>query len=59
MYDMLMAESAGGFKVSSDMFSGLTSTISDNAGIIVPVGLGIMAIIVSIKLVPKILNKFF
>lgn len=59
MYGMLMAESAGGFKVSSDMFTGLTSTISDNAGIIVPVGLGIMAIIVSIKLVPKILNKFF
>lgn len=58
MYGMLMAESAGGFKVSSDMFTGLTSTISDNAGIIVPVGLGIMAIIVSIKLVPKILNKF-
>lgn len=59
MYSVLMAEGAEGFKVSSDMFSGLTSTISDNAGVIVPVGLGIMAIIVSIKLVPKILHKFF
>ena len=54
----LMAEGAEGFKVTSDMFSGLTSTISDNAGVLVPVGLTIMAIMVSIKLVPKIISKF-
>lgn len=53
-----MAEGAEGFKVTSDMFSGLTSTISDNAGVLVPVGLTIMAIMVSIKLVPKIISKF-
>lgn len=58
MYGMLMAEGAEGFKVTSDMFSGLTSTISDNAGVLVPVGLGIFAIILSIKLVPKIIAKF-
>ena len=54
----LMAEGAEGFKVTSDMFSGLTSTISDNASVLVPVGLGIMAIMISIKLVPKIISKF-
>lgn len=58
MYSVLMAEGAEGFKVSSDMFTGLTSTISDNAGVLVPVGLGIMAIMISIKLVPKIIAKF-
>lgn len=58
MYGMLMAEGAEGFKVTSDMFSGLTSTISDNAGVLVPVGLGIFAIIFSIKLIPKIVTKF-
>lgn len=58
MYGMLMAEGAEGFKVSSDMFSGLTSTISDNATVLVPVGLGIFAILFSIKIVPKIIAKF-
>lgn len=58
MNGMLMAEGAEGFKVTSDMFSGLTSTISDNAGVLVPVGLGIFAIIFSIKLIPKIVAKF-
>lgn len=54
----LMAEGAEGFKVTSDMFSGLTSTIADNATVLVPVGLGIMAIMISISLVPKIVKKF-
>lgn len=58
MYGMLMAEGAEGFKLTSDMFSGITSTISDNSGVLVPVGLTIFAIILSIKLVPKILSKF-
>lgn len=58
MYGMLMAESAGGFKLTSDMFSGLTSTIADNAAVLVPVGIGLFAIIFSIGFIPKIIKKF-
>lgn len=58
MYSVLMAEGADGFKLTSDMFSGLTSTISENAAILVPVGIGLFAVLFSIGLVPKIIKKF-
>ena len=58
MYSVLMAEGADGFKLTSDMFSGLTSTIADNAAVLVPVGLTIFAVVFSIGFAPKILKKF-
>ncbi len=55
---LFMAEGSvsSGFAFTSDMFSGLTQTISDNAGIIVPVGVGIFAIMLSIKFAPRIIK---
>lgn len=44
--------------VTADMFSGLTSAVSSNAGVLVPVGVTIMAIMVGVSLIPKILYKF-
>lgn len=44
--------------VTKDMFSGLTSAITSNAEILIPVGVGIMAIMVGISLIPRILYKF-
>lgn len=58
MYSVLMAENAEGFKLSSDMFNGLTSAVTDNATIIVPIGLTIMGVLLGIKLVPKIIRYF-
>lgn len=46
-----------GFAFTADMFSGLTQTISDNAAIIVPVGVGIFAILLSIRFAPKIIKS--
>lgn len=44
--------------VTKDMFSGLTSAITSNAEVLIPVGVGIMAIMVGISLIPRILWKF-
>lgn len=44
--------------VTADMFTGLTSAITSNAQILIPVGIGIMAIMVGISLIPRILYKF-
>lgn len=44
--------------VTADMFKGLTSAVTANAEVIVPIGVGIMAIMVGISLIPRILYKF-
>ena len=44
--------------VTKDMFSGLTAAITSNAEVLIPVGVGIMAIMVGISLIPRILYKF-
>lgn len=47
-----------GFEFTSTMFDGLVSTIGSNAGVVVPVGVGIFAILVSIRVAPKIIKAF-
>lgn len=44
--------------VTPEMFSGLTSAVTANAEALVPIGCGIMAIMVGIGLIPRILYKF-
>lgn len=47
-----------GFAVTADMFSGLTSGITANAEVLIPVGVGIMAIMIGISVIPRIIYKF-
>lgn len=44
--------------VTKDMFTGLTSAITSNAEVLVPVGVTIMGLMVGISLIPRILYKF-
>lgn len=44
--------------VTKAMFSDLTSSITANAEVIVPIGVTIMGIMVGITLIPRILYKF-
>lgn len=48
----------GGAFVSTADFSSLTSTITDNAKVLIPVGIGVMGVIVVVKLIPKVLYHF-
>lgn len=54
----VLGAAAEGFTVTADMFTGLSGAISSNAAVIVPVGVGIMAIMVAISVIPRILYKF-
>lgn len=45
--------------VTADMFTGLTSAVTDNAEVLIPVGVGVMAILLGIRMIPRILHTFF
>ena len=54
-----MAEGATtALTLTADMFTGLTSTIVTNLGVLLPVGLTIMGIMVAVSLIPRIIYKF-
>ena len=44
--------------LTSDMFTDLTSTITTNLGVLLPVGLTIMGIMIAVSLIPRIIYKF-
>lgn len=44
--------------LTADMFSGITSSMSANLGVLLPVGLSIMAIMIGVSLIPRIIYKF-
>lgn len=45
--------------LTAEMFEGLTSTITSNLGVLLPVGLTIMGIMIAVSLIPRIIYKFF
>lgn len=45
--------------VSATDFSALTSAITSNLDVLLPVGIGIMAIMIAVSLIPRIVYKFF
>lgn len=49
----------GAALVTADQLAPLTKAVTDNAGVLIPVGIGIMALLISISLIPRILYKFF
>ena len=44
--------------LTSAMFDGLMTTINTNLGVLLPVGIAIMAIMIGISLIPRIVWKF-
>lgn len=49
----------GAALISAADLAPLTQAVTDNAGVLIPVGVGIMALLISISLIPRILYKFF
>lgn len=45
--------------VTSSMLSPITDAITSNLGVLLPVGLTIMAILIGVSLIPRIIYKFF
>lgn len=45
--------------VTSAMLQPITNAITGNLDVLLPVGLGIMAIMIGVSLIPRIVYKFF
>lgn len=45
--------------VTSAMLSPVTTAITDNLGVLLPVGITIMAVMIGVSLIPRIIYKFF
>lgn len=48
----------GGFKVTAAHLTPIFDTISSNAMVIVPWGLGIVGLMVGINMIPKLIKRF-
>lgn len=45
--------------VTAGMLQPITTAITDNLTVLLPVGIGIMAIMLGVSLIPRIIYKFF
>jgi hypothetical protein len=45
--------------VTAEMLEPITDAVTSNLGVLLPVGIGIMAIMVGVALIPRIIWKFF
>ena len=45
--------------VTSAMLAPITTAVTDNLTVLLPVGLGLMAIMIGVALIPRIIWKFF
>lgn len=44
--------------ISASQLAPIADTINSNAAVLIPVGIGVMAIMVGIKIIPRIINNF-
>jgi phosphoglycerate-specific signal transduction histidine kinase len=45
--------------VTSEMLEPITTSITSNLGVLLPVGIGIMAVMIGVALIPRIIYRFF
>lgn len=48
----------GAATVTAEQVAPITAAVTDNIGVLLPVGLGIMAIMIGVSLIPRIVYKF-
>ena len=49
--------STSAFTVTADVIAPIMSTITDNAAILVPAGLGVTVLLIGIKMIPRLLKS--
>lgn len=45
--------------ITSEMLAPLTAAITNNLAVLLPVGIGIMAVMIGVSIIPRIIYKFF
>lgn len=47
-----------GALVTAEMLAPITTTLNDNLGVLLPVGIAIMGVMIGVSLIPRIVYKF-
>lgn len=47
-----------GALVTAEMLAPITTTLNENLGVLLPVGIGIMGVMIGVSLIPRIVYKF-
>lgn len=47
-----------GALVTAEMLAPITTTLSENLGVLLPVGISIMGVMIGVSLIPRIVYKF-
>lgn len=49
---------SGGLAITSDMLTPIVTSVTQNVGVILPVGISLMGIMIGVKLIPKMIGRF-
>lgn len=47
-----------GALVTAEMLAPITTTLSENLGVLLPIGISIMGVMIGVSLIPRIVYKF-
>ena len=45
--------------ITSEMLAPITEAVTNNLGLLLPVGIGLMSIMIGVRLIPRIIYRFF
>jgi hypothetical protein len=45
--------------ITAEMLEPITAAVTDNLGVLLPIGIGLMAIMIGVRLIPRIVYSFF
>lgn len=45
--------------ITAEMLQPITDAITSNLGVLLPVGIGLMSIMIGVRLIPRIIYRFF
>lgn len=51
-------DSTAAFAITADMLKPITQALTNNIGVLLPVGITIMGIMIGVSLIPRIVYKF-
>lgn len=54
----LLLTATQGVAITSEMLAPITQALTDNLGVLLPVGISIMGMMIGVSLIPRILYKF-
>ena len=57
-FQMLATDATVKLAITSEMLEPITTTLVENLGVLLPVGISIMGVMIGVSLIPRIVYKF-